>query len=110
MMDERRRARRKRVDLMLNAYQNGFPRLAVADNLSETGIRLRRVLQPSSLQCGPVELEFQLPNDPEIFHVKGDYVHSSQARGYIGIRFLDLTEEQKIKVRRFIEIRRSRLH
>ena len=59
MMDERRRARRKRVDLMLNAYQNGFPRLAVADNLSETGIRLRRVLQPSGLKCGPVELEFR---------------------------------------------------
>lgn len=87
---------------MLNAYQNGFPRLAVADNLSETGIRLRRVLEPSELGHHHIDVEFQLPNDPEVFFLRGELVYSSQLHGYVGVRFLNLSDGQRGKIRSFV--------
>lgn len=87
---------------MLNAYQNGFPRMAMADNLSETGIRLRRVLEPSQIRSGPIELEFQLPNDPEVFYVRGHCIYESSAHGFIGVRFEDLTSQQRVKFKNFV--------
>lgn len=108
--EERRRAPRRRIDLMLNAYQNGFPRMAMADNLSETGIRLRRVLEPSQINSGPIELEFQLPNDAEIFYVRGRCVYESSAHGFIGVRFDELTPHQRAKVKSFVHSPHVRLN
>lgn len=102
-MHDRRRDSRRSVDMVLNAYQDGLPGIAFADNISVSGMRLRRVLEPRLRRAETMELEFQLPYDREVIYVTGERVYQDESLGLIGIRFVDLTEDQFEKVARFVE-------
>jgi len=102
-MLNRRRDNRANVDIVLNAYQDGLPGIAFADNISVSGIRLRRVLEPRLRRADQIELEFQLPNDGEIIYVTGQRVYEDDMRGHVGIRFLDLSDRHFDKLQAYID-------
>lgn len=99
-MGERRHDCRRSVDFILNAYQDGVPGLASADNISVSGIRVRRLLEPRRHPGRRIDLEFQLPNDPEVLFIRGERVY--QRRDGIGIRFVSLTPSQREKLAAFV--------
>jgi hypothetical protein len=99
---DRRRAVRKPTDLILNVYQDGCPSLARCDDISVWGMRFSRILGPRIEAPAGLELEFQLPDDSEIFYVRGRKVHQGDG-GQVGVRFEGLTPEQRSRVRAFID-------
>jgi hypothetical protein len=101
MQHERRRQSRKPVEFLLNAYQNGFPRLARAFDLSITGMRLRPLLEPRNSGSQWIEVEFQLPNDPETFFIRGECVYTKR-QGSIGVRFIDIPARQHCRLETFL--------
>jgi c-di-GMP-binding flagellar brake protein YcgR len=103
MIGDRRSEPRKSADLILNAYQDGIPALVQCRDLSLSGMRLRRVLGPRKIRSGFIDLEFQLPNDPEVLKVRGQPVYERNDGEVVGVRFHRLTESQARKVRAFVE-------
>jgi len=102
-MWERRTEERRPVDIILNVYQNGFPVLARAQDMSVSGVRLKRILAPRYRNKEQVELEFQLPNDAEIYFASGECVHLEDDAGTMGIRFLHMNRRSQRKLRQFVE-------
>ncbi|MBN1947268.1 MAG: PilZ domain-containing protein [Bradymonadales bacterium] len=102
-MLERRTEGRRKVDIILNVYQDGFPVLARAKNISLGGIRLHRVIPPRCLPYERVDLEFQLPGDPEVLFASGQCVYEAKEGGILGIQFLDMDRRSSRKLRTFID-------
>ena len=99
----RRRDARSNIDIVLNAYQDGLPGIAFADNISVSGIRLKRVLEPRLRRADQVELEFQLPNGGDVICVTGERVYEDDVHGHVGIRFLDLSDQNFDKLQDYID-------
>lgn len=104
-MNDRRCQPRRSLDLILNAYQDGVPRLVAADNISCSGMRIRRVLGPQHLTSKRIDLEFQLPKQNEVLYVQGECVYEKDGGGEFGVRFTALSRDLMGKLKAFINPR-----
>lgn len=102
-MSDRRKQPRKKIDIILNAYQDGLPTLVRGDDVSISGMRLSRILGPRRSRPERIDIEFRLPNDPEILYVRGQPVYQRGEGQVVGIAFLGMTDHQRRKVGAFVE-------
>ena len=101
---EKREDYRKPVNFILNAYQGGSPRVAVAADLSLGGMRLRQVGTPHRTQGSRIDLEFQLPEDQEVFYVQGECVHQASGCNELSVRFVGQSQRLLLKLKKFMEM------
>jgi CheY-like chemotaxis protein len=103
-----RRQLRTITKIEISLEKDGRFLLGRSVNISSTGILLEvdRVLP----QEGPLRLHFYLPSDPKPLSVLAEVLRAefSGARGKYGMRFLDLNEEDRERVSRFVHRIRSR--
>jgi hypothetical protein len=103
-----RRQLRTITKIEISLEKDGRFLLGRSVNISSTGILLEvdRVLP----QEGPLRLHFYLPADPKPLAVMAEVLRAefSGARGKYGMRFLDLNDEDRERVSRFVHRIRSR--
>jgi CheY-like chemotaxis protein len=103
-----RRQLRTITKIEISLEKDGRFLLGRSVNISSTGILLEvdRVLP----QEGPVRLHFYLPADPKPLAVLAEVLRAefSGARGKYGMRFIDMNEEDRERVSRFVHRIRSR--
>jgi len=103
-----RRQLRTITKIEISLEKDGRFLLGRSVNISSTGILLEvdRVLP----QDGPLRLHFYLPADPKPLAVLAEVLRAefSGPRGKYGMRFLDLSEEDRERVSRFVHRIRSR--
>jgi len=103
-----RRQLRTITKIEISLEKDGRFLLGRSVNISSTGILLEvdRVLP----QDGPLRLHFYLPADPKPLAVLAEVLRAefSGARGKYGMRFIDLNEEDRERVSRFVHRIRSR--
>src|SRR5262245_49732953 len=71
---ERRRGRRAPLVAAVRQRVGGDVQLALTQNLSETGLQLRRVRGRAYLPRTPMTVSFQLPDGGELVSVRGQVV------------------------------------
>ncbi len=99
-MTNRRQSVRKPVDFVLNVFQDGLPSLAVAADLSEGGILLRRLQAPRAARSSAVDLEFVLPDDGRVINTRGSVLE--QVGSQLRITFANLDEQTRAAIRTFV--------
>lgn len=103
-----RRQLRTITKIEISLEKDGRFLLGRSVNISSTGILLEvdRVLP----QEGPLRLHFYLPADPKPLAVLAEVLRAefSGPRGKYGMRFIDLNEEDRERVSRFVHRIRSR--
>ena len=98
---DRRGERRRKVDLLINRFLNGYPYLCRATNISRTGIRVVPLCEPAGTPRF-VGLQFQLPGSEEIVTASGETVSASGSRGPVGIRFTRMPPASAEQIGRFV--------
>jgi hypothetical protein len=101
---ERRQGRRRRVDLLVNRFLNGYPYLCRATDLSRTGMRIMPLLEPEGAPRY-MGLQFQLPGTEDVITASGEAVFVSGERGPVGIRFTRLPSSAAALIDRFLALR-----
>jgi PilZ domain len=89
---ERRRYRRAPVDVFANRFQQGYPYLCRATDISRKGMRLRTFNEPHLPASALSGLQFQLPGSADVITASAEVVFEDQASGVLGIRFLHLSK------------------
>jgi hypothetical protein len=98
---DRRGERRRKVDLLVNRFLNGYPYLCRATNISRTGIRVVPLGEPAATTRF-MGLQFQLPGSEEIVTASGEAVFASGSRGPVGIRFTRVPRASAEQIGRFV--------
>ncbi len=100
---DRRTSNRKKIDLFVNKFMNGYPYLCRATNISRTGIRLARLQEPLPASAPRyVGLQFQLPGSQQIITASGELVSDDQEDGELGVRFTGLPDASAADLDRFL--------
>jgi len=103
-----RRELRTITKIEVSLEKDGRYILGRSVNISSSGIlvEVERVLP----QDGPLRLNFYLPSDPKPLQVLGEVLRAefSGPKGKYGLRFLDLSEEDRERISRFVHRIRSR--
>jgi hypothetical protein len=87
------------MDILLNAFEDGFPALCTASNVSEGGLGLRRVHDARSQGSGVVDLEFMLPGSDEVILARGRLRGDREEPGVV---FDWLPEAHRDLIREFV--------
>jgi hypothetical protein len=101
--EERRQNRRAAFVAAVRQCMGEETELALAQDLCETGIQLRR----AGAACEPntaVSLAFELPDGGDLLSVDGEVVFERAHGGYqaTGVRFLTLSAESRARIARFL--------
>ena len=103
-----RRQLRTITKIEVSLEKDGRFLLGRSINISSTGVLLEvdRMLP----QDGPVRLHFYLPADPKPLQILAEVLRAefSGPRGKYGMRFIDLAEEDRERISRFVHRIRSR--
>lgn len=99
-MTNRRQTLRKPVDFVLNVFQDGLPSLAVASDLSEGGMRLRRLQSPRTARSSAVDLQFVLPDGSRVINARGAVLEESGAQ--VRVSFANLDAEARSTIQSFV--------
>ena len=96
-MSDKRKNTRVPLDIYLNKYMKGVPYLAHAADISQEGVSLSRLIEPSH-DARRVGLQFQLPGSEEVIYAEGEVVREwlepERKEGH-GVRFTLLTERHR---------------
>ncbi len=100
---ERRNAKRKEIDLLVNRFLNGYPYMCKATDISRTGMRLARLREPNQ-KSGPrfMGLQFQLPGSQHVITASGEMVFDDHRRGELGVHFTGLPAATVADIERFL--------
>jgi hypothetical protein len=98
---DRRGERRRKVDLLVNRFLNGYPYLCRAMNISRTGMRVVPLGEPA-VATQFMGLQFQLPGSEEVVTASGEAVFASGSRGPVGIRFTRMPRASAERIGRFV--------
>ena len=98
---DRRGERRRKVDLLVNRFLNGYPYLCRATNISRTGMRVVPLSEPAATTRF-MGLQFQLPGSDEIVTASGEAVFAAGSRGPVGIRFTRVPRTSAEQIGRFV--------
>lgn len=97
---ERRAEDRKKIDLLVNRFLNGYPYLCRATDISRTGIRLAKMREPSTAPRF-MGLQFQLPGTEQIITASGEAVFDDDG-GTVGVRFTGLPQASAAVIERYL--------
>lgn len=93
---DRRQAARVAVDFFLEEQTGDAVYYQRATNLSIGGVYLDRTLpHPPGTR---VDLRLRLPGDPAPLEVKGEVIESPSRDTGMGVRFVDLTREDRARI------------
>jgi len=99
-MHERRRFRRKAVDVFLNKFIGGYPHLCRVVDISQGGVQLVGVNEPDTrMESFPLEL--RLPGDSQTFWLWARRVAREGRRQML--EFVNVSEEDGARLRNFVE-------
>src|SRR4051812_1323470 len=86
---DRRRARRAPFVASVLKQVGDVTSLALAQDLGESGIQLRRVAGPVYQPTTPISLAFELPDGGELIRVRGEVVFERAEGSWhtVGVRF-----------------------
>ena len=103
-----RRELRTITKVEVSLEKNGRYVLGRSLNISSTGILLE--VERMLPQDGPMRLNFYLPSDPKPLQVFGEVLRAefSGPRAKYGMRFVNLSEEDRERISRFVHRIRSR--
>ncbi len=97
-----RRQERLDCDIILNKVEEGSMNIARATNISLSGMRIRRLLEPYFQGEGPVRLEVALPGDSESpLNIGARKVYDGD--DYIGVKFTDISHNHFLRLRNWIQ-------
>ena len=107
---ERRRDPRVRLEMFLTQYVQDHPMRSLAVNVSDTGLFVQKLIEPTVRQPTIVGLEFELPGTGEViwasaesrFDSFGDYFQVS------GLRFVGMARKHERLLRDFVSEKRLR--
>jgi hypothetical protein len=93
---DKRKGPRARLEIYANKYVSGTPYAVKTLDISPQGVRLSRLLEPTS-RARRVGLQFQLPGSDEVIYAEGEVVRdwANPNRGGSGVRFTLLTERHR---------------
>ena len=100
-LEERRKANRVPVDMLLNKYLKGRPYLCRATDLSTDGLLIKGILEPQSSDVH-VGLQFQLPGSDMVITCAGQVVREQGWQTTYGIHFRSLTPENRALIQRYV--------
>jgi len=106
-MSDKRKARRAPLDIYLNKYLGGVPYMSRAEDISQEGLSLARLLEPRH-EAKRVGLQFQLPGSEEIIYAEGEVVRewaeaATAQRERSGVRFTLLTERHRRMIDAYVD-------
>lgn len=96
----RRRQDRVDVDMLLNKYERGNMAVCRATNISLSGMRLQRLLEPYQFEDGKIRLELELDGSGDPVMIGAEKVYD--AEGHVGVRFTDISHQHFRRLREFI--------
>jgi PilZ domain len=89
---DRRRHRRAPLDVLANRFQQGYPYLCRATDISRKGMRLYTFNEPQLAASHLSGLQFQLPGCSDVITASAEVVFEDAGSGVVGIRFLHLSK------------------
>ena len=97
----KRRQDRVDCDIILNKIEQGAMNIARATNISLSGMRLHRLLEPYFTTSERVRLEVALPGTDEPLWIGAQKVYEDPE--YIGVRFTDISHNHFLRLREWIQ-------
>ena len=99
-MSERRRTRRKAVDVFFNKYLGGEPHLCRTLDVSENGMQIV-VLSEPDIPVDSFPLELRLPGDDKTLWLFGRCVRRTDRRQ--SVEFVGLSDHARVRLQSFLE-------
>ena len=81
--------KRVAMDLFINKLVDGIPFMARTRNISEGGVFVDRLLEPTTDGASHIALEFMLPGSDEVIWAEAEVAFDVPQRG-VGLRFTRL--------------------
>jgi hypothetical protein len=102
---ERRRARRAPFVASVRQDIGTDTQLALAQNLGETGMELRRIADRAFLPRTPMVLAFELPDGGDLISVRGAVVFERADGRYqtTGVRFEAISLPDRARIARYLD-------
>lgn len=97
MKQELRRQERIDCDIILNKVEDGHTKVCRAENLSLSGMKLKRIAEAFDAEGAAVKLQFALPGQNEPIWVSGEKVY--EADGSVGVRFTNISHGNFVRLR-----------
>ena len=104
-----RQSQRAKLDLYINKFIADEPHLALARDISVSGIFLYKLLEPEVNAAGQFAIEVQLPDTEEIIWALAEPVRtelSGDVAG-VGLKFVRISEHDRWLIRNYIASRRN---
>jgi hypothetical protein len=111
-LQDRRLGFRVPMEMFLNEYVQDRAHRALTVNISDTGLYVNKVIQPTARDSKVVGLEFELPGTSELIWARGEITHDSLDDMFHGqgIRFTGMARLHARMLRDWcIEKRRAQL-
>jgi c-di-GMP-binding flagellar brake protein YcgR len=110
--DDRRLARRVRIEMFFNQYIHDHPFRSLAVNVSANGLAAHRLVEKTSRHARVVGVEFELPGTNEIIWASAETEFEAIDQNFhrAGIRFLAMARRHERLVRDFVRERQRWLH
>ena len=89
------------IDMLLNKYIEGLPRVCRATNISRSGMLIHKLLEPEVAQS-IVGLQFQLPGQDRIITAAGKVVYEHPWVRAVGVRFTNLSDDHRSLIERYV--------
>lgn len=89
------------IDLYINKMIDGVPHLARTTDISKSGVRVRRLLEPDAREDAHIALEFVLPGSNEVIWAEAQVVHHTADR--TGLRFVDLAPRDGALIQAYVD-------
>lgn len=96
-----RRQDRVDCDIILNKYEKGAMNIVRATNISLSGMRFRRLLEPYEFEGDRVRLEIELPGREEPLMIGAKKVYQDDE--FIGVRFTDISHKHFLHLRNWVQ-------
>lgn len=100
-----RKQTRVPLDIYLNKYVAGVPYMARSSDISQEGVGLSRLIEPS-MAGRRIGLQFQLPGSEEVIYAEGEVVREwatgTEKTEGSGVRFTLVTERHRRLIEQFV--------
>ena len=107
---ERRTARRAPFVAAVRQHHGQEIGLALAQDLGESGMKLRCLPDSARPTSGAITLSFELPDGGELLSIEGAVVFARAEGAYqtTGVRFLSISSRDRSRIARFLDDARLR--
>ncbi len=99
-MSEVRKQSRVDCDIILNKTERGMMNVARATNISLSGMRIQRLLDPYASADENIQFELELPGTAEPLVLSGKKVY--EGSDHFGVRFTEISHRHFIRLRSWI--------